>query len=174
MNTTDPEKYLTEVYPKLKNYLLSDSLFAMYEFGAAPNKKPLPNITIGNIFFALRQIENSDIGIKIQNELNHWKVAVEKKGTKEIEFRLRQLTQLYIEWMEDPILSNQQYNYEIRIRAMIELLLNKFGNEQHNSIINLFDQKLKTLTLPGDFVWADKYKPFFQKPDFWFLYQKII
>jgi hypothetical protein len=164
----------------LQRYLLSAELFWQTNSGSGSQQMSL---TSGALLLSLRRYAvlssgrsgSTDLAPalqKIEKTINQWRSNWIKKCEKEIPVRLT-LWQNYLQdLLDDPYRSNNGFAYEIRNRVMIALLEDDLGHvssADQKRIANV-DQILKSLTIPGDFVWDPELAIAFSRDAFWFLY----
>lgn len=179
MNTVNAETYLEEIHPRLKDYLLSNKLFLPIQSGSALARKPYPNLTLGNIYLASKHLHDSEhptpqIVYQVEELLNNWQVAAESKIDREFVARVRQWDEIIGDWKENAPIHSDQFQYEIRIRAIIQLLhmKNSADKKSINSLTAL-DGTFKLISKTGEFVWMGENQENFPEEHYWFLYRKL-
>jgi hypothetical protein len=153
---------------QLKDYLLSNEIF--WNVGGSQQ------LTLGNLLLASQFLEGvGKLPAADAKELaalkNEWLSAWEKKAEKEFAARLRQWTQYLRELSEQPSQHAAYYATEVRVRALLEVLVAEEPSLRGQ--LAAADNQLKALTTGSDFVWGFEAEPAFPKSNYWFLRVKV-
>ncbi len=177
--------YLTFVQggvEQLESYLLSDDLF--WNLGlASPTGQSYPMLTLGELLFfvrcagALAQSPAQEAACRqSESQLDalhtRWRTAWERKASREFQSRLRQWGERVEEIRQDPAENAPYYHTEVRLRTFLELLRPDAVEVSPAYLEHLrsLDLIVKSLLVPGEFVWHPDLAPAFPREPFWFLW----
>jgi hypothetical protein len=167
MNPAQEIAYLQNGAQELETYLLSQELY-----WALPAN--LPRLTIGNLLLTqLRQnspASRASIS-KIESIRTKWRTNWQNKARREFENRLRLWSNYLQDYTKDAHRYGADYQGEVRLRAILELLLHEIENPPgERAALNGLDATLKAHFQPGDFIWKSELAPAFDPQTYWFLY----
>ncbi len=174
-------KFATEV---LEDYLLSGDIFWPISGGHTGH---LPRLTLGGILLAETRSKARAKSGPQQTQLRHlqtameatrtrWHVAWERKAGQEFEVRLRQWAAFFNDYRQDAANQAAYYAYEVRLRVMLDLLLNQVGQNITPAALEMYhglDAMLQAVFEPGDFVWETDLQDSFPKDKFYYLYGQL-
>jgi len=169
--------FLDTSLSEIKPYLLSKELF--WPLGGSQSR-----LTLGNLLAHKRISANNDATnqAKLQNwefalnaEKSHWHTAWIKKGLREFTSRLRQWENFLAECQQDRHAQTGYYQYEVRLRVILELLRQELDGEETTHVAALLqtDLYLKSIFSPGAFIWAEHLKAVFPVEPYWYLHGSI-
>jgi len=174
--------YLRAGLAQIEGYLLSDELFWPLNISAS-TELSYPSLTLGGLllhqkfarslaqtapqFVSLQKLESQLEALRLQ-----WRVAWERKATREFRARLRQWENVLREIRSDPAEHTAYYRYEVRWRVILELLRGETRAIDLADLENLrgLDLLLRVLSAPGDFIWEPELAPAFPEGDYWYLW----
>ena len=161
-------RYFESALQELKDYLLSDVLFY-------PLTAPLPRLTIGGLLLAQKELEVGNLGTHLYPKLapikSKWRAAWTKKSARELDARLRLWHNYLNDYRAKPEEYAADYKNEVRLRVMLELLVDEVG-ETPAELIAL-DELLRIKIISGEFLWDGNLQSQFPEDKFWFLYGKL-
>jgi len=170
----------------LKAYLLSDVLYWQLS-DSGPKAFPFPLGTVGGMLLRLRRLQAATDALspdefqrleqvrqQAEDELKHWAIQAEAKAVREIKARL----QTWSAFLDDAVADPQRHIVEfptlVENREIIEILLERAGRaaDGQNFRVRLdsLDQRLKSTTSKGDYVWDAATAPGFPAAKHWWLY----
>jgi hypothetical protein len=171
-------EYWRSAVTELKSYLLSEQLFWPLTGGRGSQ----PRLTLGGLLLAqarlqarpLTQGEAAELGGlegQVATQAARWRSAWERKAAWEFQSRLKQWGNYLDEYR-----ANQSqaayYPQEVALRTMLHLLETEAGELDRGSVqlLAAYDELLRALFIPGDFVWEDELRSAFEPSTYWYLY----
>lgn len=181
MNSVEKDRqYLEAVIPELEAYLLSKELY--WPTPARPGERlaaQFLRLTPGNLLLSEARLraspgaqENGALLSRIDEISRRWRSHWLQKIEKEIPARLR-LWKNYLHEAPEDKPGKSGYRYQVRLRAMLDLLLSELpapSPEVENQLYAL-DQTLKAITHATEFVWESDLSGGFPEKNFWYLYR---
>lgn len=187
MSSHDEDRaYLQAALPELEAYLLSADTYRQLD--VSYHGSSLPALSLGNVLLSRARLEGSQgehaavppVGTKDEGLLTQldelraqWASHWEQKAAQELRARLR-LWQDYLEELaQNPNDHAAGYSYQVRQRAIIELLKTETTEQVPAEIDRLarLDDRLRGLTQPAPFVWEPELQAAFPSGSYWFLYR---
>lgn len=179
-------RYIEAVLPDLQDYLLVDEIYWPVHSTALRNEPPFPQFTLGNLLLALQrfgardllpdqQAEYSRLQSTVDAVRSRWRVAWEKKASREYSARLR-LWRDYLEELRlQPHNHVDRFSYEVGRRAMLVILAKEARQipPAEEELLRGLDGLLRSLFQAGDFIWEDDLRSGFPPDQYWFLYGSI-
>lgn len=176
-------KYLQAGLLDLEGYLLSNELYWPIGVGAPAGDPPFPRLTLGGLLVSRTRLEGLELNQEQQTELqrlstrmdetrSQWRVAWGHKASREFTARLNLWRDFLEDYREKPAANVDRYPYEVRRRVMLELL----GPDAdaipaaEAELRDGLDKLLKSIFVPGDFVWDSNQMNSFPKGKYWYLY----
>lgn len=169
----------------LEQYLLSSEVF--WPLGARPpaGKPDYPQLTLDWMLLTQARLEAHRLAGKQNESIERlitefngkrmkWRVAWEKKAAQCFRVRGRMWSDFLQEYRENPQDNADRYSYEVRLRVMLELLHVEY--RQQNAEIQLLaglDGYIRSIFIPGEFIWEPEIKAGFPQEKYWFLYGKL-
>lgn len=92
---------------------------------------------------------------------------------REIKARLDSLKWFLDDCAQDPKQCRTEFPFEMRNRQRIEEALKELGDDVPAELRNQLrgiDQRIRTMTHTGDFIWDERSKPAFPSQPYWYLY----
>ena len=178
--------YLHAALPVLERYLMSPDVYWSLAATPPPGYPAYPQLTLGNLLLTQRRsVTRQDTPDRqgeqdrLERELSavqfRWKVAWEKKATREFSARLRLWNNFLEEYRNDPEDNVDRYSYEVSRRVMLTLLDPEASiapTVEHELLAGL-DGLLRTAFISGDFIWERDIASGFPTDQFWYLYGKL-
>jgi len=157
MTIQTDRRYLEAGIAELENYLLGRELY--YPLG-----RRLPQLTLGGVLLALKRLPENEAGkfeVRINRVYTKWRSAWERKAGREIRARGELWKNFLAEYPGDPGGTARLYPQQVRYRAMLTLL---------GEASDVMDVYLKSIFVPGSFVWEPEVGGNFSGEIFWFLF----
>jgi hypothetical protein len=102
-----------------------------------------------------------------------WTVGLERKAAQELRSRLN-LWRAYLYDIEERVDTAENYPYEVRHRVMFEQLaelsIRQPETEPHVDEMRSLDTRLRSIFVPGTFVWDARLENIYPQTAFWYLY----
>ena len=170
----------------LDSYLLSDDIF--WPLGIVPpeGEPDYPRFTLDGILLAKTRLaahpmesdqarQAAEINSATDLQRAKHRVAWEKKAWQCYRVRLRMWGDFIQEYQKNPGDNADRYGYEVRLRAMLTLLEPEI--DTHDSaevkLLDSLDRYVKSVMVPGGFIWDADIQAGFPREKYWFLYGKI-
>lgn len=171
---------------ELKDYLLSQELYWPLNVGPAGSSAGLPQFTLGNLVLCQerlsavawppeKQAELQALNQQVDDLHNQWRVTWSRKAKREYSARFK----LWMNYLQDVINESGKrgagYANEVRWRVILDLLAADIQEplEMERETISNLDIRLRTITLPGEFLWEPEVEPAFPRGPYWYLYVKF-
>lgn len=171
---TSPEKdkaFFLAGLQELESYLLSKELY----WHVSPHATDFTQLTLGALLLvrerlkAWRDPDAMELAMQLDAVRSRWRSAWEEKARREVRAR----SELWKDFIAARDASASQYPYQVRLRAMLTLLLDDLREAPSETITSL-DAQLKHKFHAGAFVWDVKLQACFPQDQFWFLYGNIV
>lgn len=175
--------FLAEIDP----YLKSDVIF--WPMGGQVLGQQMPALTLGGLLFLRRTlsarrnqlaptqtIEFDQLERQAEAFFGRWPVNIEKKALKEISSRLNVWAAALDECNENPAACVESYHTTVNNRAYLALLMPLVARpgvaeaDKFRTRLSALDVRLRSLIIPGNFIWEAVLAPAFPRKEFWFLY----
>lgn len=173
-------RFLEAALPELKDYLFSKELYwPLPAVSGIGQLADFVRLTPGNLLLYKARLKAKTVPVeeelllsKLDEICNRWRAHWIQKIEKEIPARLALWNNALTEAQEDGF-SLSDYRYQIRLRAMLELLTAELPAMPlaYQKQIQALDQALKEMTFPGRFIWEPEVMQAFPERDYWFLYR---
>lgn len=177
-------EYLNIGMEEIQNYLLSEELFWPVSGQPSGKKTFFLKMTIGNLLLSehrLATLSNEDLlsptdaseFSRLQRGIEavrmKWRVAWERKASREYDTRFNQWKKSLDELRGDRYQNAPFYKNEVRLRVLLELLVEQLSVEARFDLSPL-DKILRQMFKPGEFIWEADLAPGFPKGKYWYLY----
>ena len=177
-------EYLNIGMEEIQPYLLSEELFWPVSGRPSGNKPFFLKMTIGNLLLSEHRLavlsdedllspaaaaEFSRLQRGIQAVQMKWQVAWERKASREYDTRFNQWRKSLEDLRGDRYQNSPYYKNEIRLRVLLELLVEQIPDKTQNDLGPL-DKILRQMFKPGEFIWEADVAPGFPKGKYWYLY----
>ena len=183
-------RYIEGAIDELKTYLLSNEMYWPLSLGTLAGEDPFPPLTLGNLLlFRARlrgrlesgEMEHADevsyleIEAQLDTLTQAWRVAWEGKLGREIKSRIEQWKSKLNEISADPANRSGYYKGDVRERVLIELLVDEIGEQApaEVSLLPVLDERLRVLSIDGDFLWEEGLQEMFTIEKYWYLYRTL-
>jgi len=180
-------RFLQSGLEVLENYLLSDDLFWSLGIHPAPGEPDYPQLTPGWLLLIRARLVGRESPAGLSHQVQEasrdldllrmkWRVAWEKKAGQDSQARARMWRDFLHEYQENPSDHADRYSYEVRLRAMLELLRGEYQskNKAEADLLAGLDGYLKSVLVVGEFIWEGEVARGFPLERFWFLYGTLL
>lgn len=167
----------------LEEYLFSPDIYWSLGISSPKGEPPYPSLTLGGLLLAQARLR-SPLG---SSEIHHareildrefetmyqrWRVAWEKKATREFHARLFLWRDYLEEYRSSPENHADRYSYEVSRRVMLQLLEPYAANvpQAEKDMLCGLDELLQAVFVQGDFIWETGLMAVFPPQTFWYLY----
>ncbi len=178
--------YIAAGLEELEAYLLSKELFWPVNAPSPAGEGAYPQLTLGGLLLALRRARSrgksppghSQVQ-RLETHLNaaraQWLSAWEEKAAWELRSRMRQWGSYLTELRREPADHRVYFRYEVRLRALIELLIAEVHQleSEDQALLTMLDQEVRGRLIAGDFVWGEDLAEGFPKDTFWYLWGDV-
>jgi hypothetical protein len=167
----------------LVNYLLSDEVFWPLNVSSPAGEPDYPRLTLGGLLLAQARlaayqlsrdqtVQVDQLNSKLDLIRSKWRVAWENKAGHSFSVRLRMWRDFIEEYKSSPQDNTDRYAYEVRLRAMLNLLKSEGGgkNQAEVDLLSGLDAYLKSVLVVDGFVWASDIQNGFPAKVYWYLY----
>nr|BAL56945.1 hypothetical protein HGMM_F45G04C18 [uncultured Chloroflexota bacterium] len=167
--------YLQVALDELETYLLSNELY----WQLSTRNNALPRLTIGQLL--LTRLRLSARGLlspadesRWTSVRQRWRAAWEKKASHEFNSRLNLWKNYLEDYFESPSNYAADYPGEVRQRVILELLTQEISAPlPQAAMLTVLDERLRTVLIPGPFVWEEELGAVFPKETWWYLYGRL-
>ncbi len=176
-------RYIKAGLDLVEEYILSPDLFWPIGLRAAPGQPPYPSLTISGILLMSKKVHGRKLSEEQQEELaglddrlnevkTHWRVAWGKKVAGEFHSRLTLWGNFLDDYREDSKSSVDRYGYEVSRRVQLALLAQEADQipRVEMELLNGLDKYLRSVFIPGEFIWEAELASSFPQDVFWFLF----
>jgi hypothetical protein len=177
-------EYLKIGMEDIQNYLLSEELFWPVSGRPSGDRPFFLKMTIGNLLLSEHRLATlSDAGLlspadaaefsKLQSGIQavqmKWRVAWERKASREYDTRFNQWGKTLGDLKSDRYQNAPFYKNEVRLRVLLELLVEQIPDKARHDLAPL-DKILRQMFKSGEFIWGAELAPGFPKEKYWYLY----
>jgi hypothetical protein len=170
----------------LQEYLFSHEIY--WAIGVIPpaGEAPYPQLTLGGLLFAKARLNARSCPPEFQSELNsldaklvttqnQWRVAWEKKASREYRSRLSLWRDFLEDYRADPENHFDRYPFEASRRVILQLLAPYATDLQSAEfeMLHGLDQFMRAVLIPDGFIWEKELTRGFPRQDYWYLYGKL-
>lgn len=176
-------RYLEAGLTNLDEYLYSDEVYWPLRAAALPGAPPFPQLTLDGLLLAVARLRARTLDIRDETRLmrldgelqasrSKRRVAWERKATRNFTARLTLWRNFLEELRDDPDAHADRYAYEVTRRVQLALLADdaRERTQAEDDLLALLDTVLRSLLVPGKFIWDAELEQGFHKSSFWFLY----
>lgn len=174
----------------LEKYIPSDELYMSVGGGGFFSASSMPQLTTGAFLLRLRRLmhfrdEMTNVQqatldkAKTQHESvrKEWAVHYEKKVVREGLSRLKSMNEFFRECRDSMKTCANVYAPEALRRTIVQELLiamDDYGYDKHEVVTQAHqtDGELRRWVTAGEFIWAEKLQPVYDRDTFWWLYGK--
>lgn len=155
---------------QLEPYLLSKELY----WHISPHTIDFTQLTLGALLLVCERLKGwgdadaMELAMQLDAVRLKWRSAWEEKARREVRAR----SELWKDFIAGREASPSQYPYQVRLRAILTLLLDDLREAPSKALASL-DLHLKRRLHGGAFVWDVKLQARFPQDKFWFLYGNI-
>ena len=179
-------RYIQAGLDSIKEYLLSDEVF--WPLGAHPPEgaPEYPRLTLDGVLLAaarllaylitpLQEVQRLQISSDLDLVRTKWRVAWEKKAGRCFSIRLRMWGDYLEEYRMNAQDNADRYFYEVRLRVMLQLLLQEVGEQPQTEMGLLagLDGYLQRVLEKDGFIWEAEVQKGFPEYQYWYLYGNL-
>jgi hypothetical protein len=150
----------------------------------------VPSLTPGALLMRLRRLQAlrghlndtqaatlDQLERQVEAVRQEWSTHYQKKLTREVESRLRDIQAFIRECREDPRSCAGGYSLEALRRTIIQEALSVIPDSEIQSAglsakVKAVDGELRRYTEPSDFIWSETLKPIYPSDIYWWLYSR--
>lgn len=178
--------YLRAGVNVLERYLLSSEIYWTMGGRPYPGEKAYPQLTLGGLYLSMARLRSMRLSLKNQTifsklELEFdairrsWKVAWGRKATHEFHARLFLWRDFIEEYRAQPRNNADRYAYEVSRRVMLQLLAPDAVQVPpvEMELLEGLDKMLKSIYIPGHFIWDEALIDGFPQSTYWYLYGQL-
>ncbi len=171
---TSPEKdeaFFTAGLRQLEPYLLSKELY----WPTSVHTTDFTQVTLGAMLLVRERLKGWRMPGSMEREAAlgairlRWRSAWDGKARREVRARGELWKDYLVEARRAPVESAHRYPYQVRLRAILSLLLDDLREPPSDSLAAL-DAELRRALQTGAFVWDARLEWVFPQESFWFLY----
>lgn len=176
-------RYMQAALEQLDSYLLGKDIYRPIGVVPPPGESPYPQLTLGTLLLAKERAQanaqtnsqraDSDRLVDgLEAIRSKWRSAWGRKATTEFNARLNLWADFLNDYRRHPDANEDRYAYEISRRVMLHLLLPDTLDlpEANQELLSSLDLLLKTVLIPGQFIWDEILQTAFPKDPYWYLY----
>lgn len=165
---------------ELEAYLKSDVLF--WQVDANELGSRMPQLTLGGLLESLLRAQAAGVAsvesmrAQLESIKRRHMVRYLDRAEKEMGSRLN----LWSAYLDDYARDRDAADYypnEVRTRLKIDLLLGEMEAERHGAQaqvrIDMLDQRLRSVFVPGEFVWDERLAVLLPEDRYWWLYGRL-
>lgn len=173
MNSPEQDKKFFEAgLQQLEAYLLSKELYWL----SSVHTTDFTQVTLGSMLLVRERLKGwrmpglTDMSMQMDTVRLKWRAAWDEKARREVRARSELWKNYLVEarHLRSPE-SARQYPYQVRLRAILLLLLDELRESPSDSLTAL-DAELHHIFRSGAFVWDASLAWNFPQESFWFLY----
>ena len=179
-------RYVDWALGVLESYLLANEVYWHVDVIAPSGEPAYPMLTLEGMLLAMQRMracsrgmaeqhEEETISLRLDVAHTRWRVAWEKKAQRGFMARLTMWLNFLEEYQERPEEHADRYRHEVRLRVFLEILgenLSRYDSRLVERLVRL-DIELKTILIPGDFIWDDVIQTAFPEERYWYLYGRL-
>jgi len=178
--------YITAGLEILEMYLLSDEVFWAMNANPPKGESEYPRLTLDYLLLARTRLKGRQLSPDQKDQVEaaiarldyyciKWRVAWEGKARQCYQVRERMWRNFILEYQDNPLDNADRYTYEVRVRAMLELLIPELGRQlgDEKNLLPGLDSFLRKILVPSKFIWESEIQAGFPEHIFWFLYGKL-
>jgi len=179
-------EYLKAGMGLLESYLLSQDVYWTLQASPPPGGPAYPSLTLGGLLLAHARLDSTELSGELRARRDHirqefeamqahWRVAWEKKAVREFHARLNLWRDYLEEYRSNPKSNAGRYAYEVSRRVMLHLLQPFAGDAPQAEKVMLrgLDSLLRSVFLPGWFIWENWLESAFPAQLYWYLYGSL-
>lgn len=178
--------YLKAGMGLIESYLLSQDVYWTLQASPPAGRPAYPSLTLGGLLLAQTKLSSTRLSGELRAEWDHlrpefeavqgrWRVAWEKKAVREFHARLSLWRDFLEEYRTNPKSNADRYGYEVSRRVMLHLL-QPFAVDAppaEKEMLRGLDALLRSVFIPGGFIWEDWLESAFPAQNYWYLYGSL-
>jgi hypothetical protein len=171
----------------IEDYLLSHELDWPAGVSAEAGQPPYPRLTLGNFLLFLQRLHGrqassqltaaqedrlAHVEARLEAERSHWHSHWSQKAEREFGYRLRMWGNYLEDFRENASANVDRFAYEVRLRAILELLEPEVAqmSAAERDMLRGLDLILRNRLVAGEFIWDHEVRLGFPRENYWFLY----
>lgn len=179
-------RYLVSGVEILDKYLISPEVFWPISASPPEGEPDYPRLTLDGMLLARARLAGREASQDQQARITQvisrlevmcikWRVAWEEKASKCFQVRERMWRNFIVEYQDNPLENADRYVYEVRLRVMLELLKTEFNDPSKvdPDLLLGLDGYIRSILVPGEFIWDRGIQGGFPEGKYWFLYGKL-
>ncbi len=172
MNSPEKDRAFFEAgLQELETYLLSKELYWL----SSVHTTDFTQVTPGVMLLVRERLKGwrtpglTELSMQMDAVRLKWRSAWDAKASREVRARNELWKDYLAEARHASAESARQYSYQVRLRAILLLLLDEL-REPSPELLTSLDAQLRRIFHAGAFVWDAKLEWVFPQESFWFLY----
>ena len=172
MNSPEKDKAFFQAgLQQLEEYLLSKELY----WASSVHTTDFTQITLGAMLLVRERLKGwrtpglTELSMQMDAVRLKWRSAWDEKARREVRARGELWKNYFVEARNHPVEAARQYPYEVRLRAILTLLMDDI-RETPADWLTSFDAELRRILKGDAFVWDPSLAWNFPQESFWFLY----
>jgi hypothetical protein len=179
-------EYIQAGLEVLEKYLLSDEVFWPLAANPPEGEAEFLRLTLDGLLLARARLPAYQLNTHQQEQLDKisqelelyrskWRSAWEKKAGECYRIRVRLWQEFIEEYQDNPVDNASRYPYAVRYRVLLDLLEEELRqqNTAQAVLLTSLDVYLKSVIVPGEFVWEAEIQAGFPPKKYWYLYGKL-
>ncbi len=179
-------RFLQAGVEDLQAYLLSEVLYWPAGVSAPAGEPAYPQVTLGNLLLSRRRLQGRALERRAQGSYElcceqmdalhqRWRSAWGRKAALSFHARLMQWQAFLSEYRSQEEEFAGRYSGEVRLRVLLALLQPEVEHlsATDQALLETLDKALRTIFIPGAFIWEPELAPSFPVGTFWFLYGSL-
>jgi len=176
-------RFMSAGIEQIENYLLSGDIFWHIGIQSRTDQSPYPQLTLGWLLLyklkaratcrtSEQKTDLQELEAKMEAARSKWRTAWSNKAAAEFRSRLNLWVNFLDEFELNPPDNIDRFPYEVTRRVQLDLLMEEVFElpKADRDALNGMDELLKSIFIPGDFVWEPVFEVNFPKSRFWYLY----
>lgn len=167
--------YFQAALDELETYLLSNELYWQLSVPGIS----LSRLTLGQLLLTRLRIQARGFLLpeeedRLEQIRRRWPAAWEKKARREFNSRLNLWKNYLEDYFESPSNYAADYPQEVRLRVILALLRQEISPPPpEEETLAALDARLRTVFIPGPFVWEANLCAVFPQQTWWYLYGRL-
>lgn len=179
-------RYLQAGIDQLEQYLLAKDLYWPIGISTPVGETPYPQLTVGGLLLSLarlraaagtpeQQAKLAEVEQKLDSVRTRWRVAWGNKAAQDFRGRLNLWRDFLEDYRDNSSAHYDRYPYEVGRRVQLQLLKGEAEDvpPAETQLLDGLDGLLRSVFIPGQFVWDDHLAPSFPQSTYWYLYGEV-
>ncbi len=172
MNSSEKDKaYFEAGVQQFETYILSRELY----WPSSAHTTDFTQVTLGAMLLVRKRLKGwkisgiQELSMQMDEVRFKWRSAWNAKASREVHARVELWKNHLVEARHAPAEFARQYPYQVRLRAILSLLLEELREAVPDPLVVL-DTELRRILQTSTFVWDPALAWVFPEESFWFLY----